>query len=466
MFFRSSTRKSAQLTVPTHFVNHLAEGHPEENVPFKRRVMGLTTALAAAVLAIAVACPAAQAADVPTKSTVTSVPISPHPVASGPHRQAAPTINGNCPAVTEHLRQHENTTNPKNRYIGCLQRRPTTSAATTPQATSLAPADSPVWCTADGTDEWWATRTSACIAEVPLVFTLFDEETGEPIGSADLSFSDSITLDPSSSQFVETNYLTMVDEIDVPELLVTYNGLCASLCAPINPAAYADEPLVEGETISGTTTYNDAPPSLDTTTLSNEIIATVPDGVPITPSSVSGSPTVRCDSQIGSTTGCVYPAVTPDLNLSWSQSGAGAVFVTWAEQNLPAQYGWAVPLHRFTGVPDWSIQDNRDVVCDSSFVKDPTVDQDSCDEYAFASSEESGALNGVTAGTQCAEIKPFIDDVTGQWEVQLINPNTSANCARAHVSLPSNSSVGGVLGNFIKDNRVLDGDAYWVGTIA
>ena len=155
------------------------------------------------------------------------------------------------------------------------------------------------------------------------------------------------------------------------------------------------------------------------------------------------------------------------MNLSITQSGAGAVFVAWAEENLPSGYGYDVPVTMYKGTALWSVDDNRDKVCDSSFVKDPTVDQDSCDEYPFASTYESGGLNDeLESGDQCAEIKPYIDDVTGQWDVEEINPDTSYDCARAHVSLPSNSSVGGVLGNFAKANRVIDGDQYYIGVSA
>jgi hypothetical protein len=330
-----------------------------------------------------------------------------------------------------------------------------------------AAAQSAVWCGSLGANLWWTTRTSSCIADVPLTFTLYDLQTMKAIGSADLQWSDSITLDTRSGTFTETNNLTMVRQTpNIPELLVTYSGRCSSLCAPLDVNAYSNAALLPGGTVSGVTRYYDGPPTVDFITLSNSITATVPGGEPLSPGSVGGSPEVRCDSEVGSTTGCVYPIATPSLNLSFSQSGAGAVFVAWAEQSLPARYGWSVPLHRFTGVPDWSTADNRDVVCDSTFVKDPNVDLDSCDEYAFASSKESGALNGVTTGTQCAEVEPTIDQVTGQWQVIILNSNTTNNCARAHVALPSNQSVGGVLSAFIQSERVLDGDAYWVGTVA
>ena len=81
----------------------------------------------------------------------------------------------------------------------------------------------------------------------------------------------------------------MIDEVDVPDVLVTYNGLCSSLCGPVNAAAETDEPMIAGDTVSGTTVYNDAPPAIDTTTLSNQIWMTIPDGVPLYPGSVYGS---------------------------------------------------------------------------------------------------------------------------------------------------------------------------------
>ncbi|CAM5640474.1 hypothetical protein SCALM49S_04792 [Streptomyces californicus] len=48
---------------------------------------------------------------------------------------------------------------------------------------------------------------------------------------------------------------------------------------------------------------------------------------------------------------------------------------------------------------------NRQAICGATkFTKDPTITDDSCDEFPFAGTYESGALNGVDHGKDCAQV--------------------------------------------------------------
>ncbi|MCC0574468.1 transposase [Streptomyces californicus] len=48
---------------------------------------------------------------------------------------------------------------------------------------------------------------------------------------------------------------------------------------------------------------------------------------------------------------------------------------------------------------------NRQAICGTTkFTKDPTITDDSCDEFPFAGAYESGALNGVDHGKDCAQV--------------------------------------------------------------
>ncbi|MBE1488213.1 hypothetical protein [Plantactinospora soyae] len=107
---------------------------------------------------------------------------------------------------------------------------------------------------------------------------------------------------------------------------------------------------------------------------------------------------------------------------------------------------------------------NRNIICDSTFVPRPAeVPEDSCDEFPFAATYESGAMLGLT-GAQCAEVLPYIDDVTGTWDVRYLKPVTgSERCVRGHVSLASNTDVGGDLGRLTTAQRLLDHEEYWIG---
>jgi hypothetical protein len=137
--------------------------------------------------------------------------------------------------------------------------------------------------------------------------------------------------------------------------------------------------------------------------------------------------------------------------------------IAFAQYYLPDGWGYAQPLRRLAD--DGLANTNRSIVC-AGFVPDPTVPGgDSCDEYAFAKTYQSGAMLGQT-GAQCAEIKPYIDDVTGTWYIQLVNNVTfTERCVRGHVTLADNTDVGGDLGRFTQQQRLLDFDPYWVNVV-
>lgn len=133
--------------------------------------------------------------------------------------------------------------------------------------------------------------------------------------------------------------------------------------------------------------------------------------------------TGRCDSTAtSSSVGCVNQNFTPTLVLPKAQGGASAAMVQWAQENLSGHWGLrgeGAPLH-YLG--DDIIRDNnREVICPDSWAHDPEIDadlvpydaQDSCDEFPFARTYESGAMadnvNGdpkpyVTTGDDCAQV--------------------------------------------------------------
>jgi hypothetical protein len=216
-------------------------------------------------------------------------------------------------------------------------------------------------------------------------------------------------------------------------------------------------------TATATITYTANPNASDQITRDVDYgVETIAPDAGVPPTIQYGTPVgaaFRCDRLVSGAPGCVYPSVTPTMFIRISQSGAAAVNVQFAQSNLPDHWGRDQPLHRLVNQGN-----NRDIICDSTFVNDPRVlPQDSCDEFAFASSYESGNLLGLR-GSDCAEIRPYLDAATGTWVVEKIKPMTyTERCLRGHVSLSENKSVGGVYSAFIQsDSRVLDYDAYWI----
>ncbi|MFJ8856729.1 NucA/NucB deoxyribonuclease domain-containing protein [Streptomyces sp. NPDC102437] len=150
--------------------------------------------------------------------------------------------------------------------------------------------------------------------------------------------------------------------------------------------------------------------------------------------SLAQAATVRCDSVKGITTkagGCVHPAYVPAFAMSRTDKNVkeAAQHVWDAQRKLkghPGLPGVGKPLHRTTDKE--RIKKNRGKACPSSL---PRPTGKSCDEYPFASTKEGGA--------------------TGVFSRRMINEK-------------HNSTAGGskYLLKAYKDNRVLNGDAFWV----
>ncbi|MFV0461046.1 MAG: NucA/NucB deoxyribonuclease domain-containing protein [Actinomycetales bacterium] len=145
-----------------------------------------------------------------------------------------------------------------------------------------------------------------------------------------------------------------------------------------------------------------------------------------------GTQQQRCDSQsfsLNPPPGCVYPDYTPTFRQSLADPKTGpAVLVDWDGQRQIAGHPGSralggAPLHK-----DRSKEaSNRSISCPKSLIRPPGMD---CDEYPYASTRE-----GAAAGT--GYVSRMID-------------------SRA------NQSQGARLGIFYAQNRVIDGDAFWV----
>lgn len=149
----------------------------------------------------------------------------------------------------------------------------------------------------------------------------------------------------------------------------------------------------------------------------------------------------RCDSHsyiYSGGGGCVFDeflAVFNQLSLSDPKRRYSAENVLNGQKFLsghPVAYYSdlrGIPLHRL--VDGTLIDKNRAVSC-AGFTKRPGHSDDSCDEYPFASTYEGAYFVG------------------------------RSNVQVAAVPVADNSAAGGLLGNWVSQERVLDSDAYWV----
>lgn len=205
--------------------------------------------------------------------------------------------------------------------------------------------------------------------------------------------------------------------------------------------------------------------------------------------------TGRCDSVVvggtpphQSRTGCVNQDFIPTMTLPLSQYGASAAMIKWAQDNLSGHWGRrgeGQPLHRLLNTDLQN--DNYKIICrDGSFTADPALtkalkpfgDKDSCDEFPFKSSYESGAMktgwNGqpkpyVTTGADCAQVIAVQTDTKGKTEAQvwggvktLATPTGTEPCVRGHIPYKLNVKVGGKYSSFIGQARLVDKDPFWL----
>jgi hypothetical protein len=197
----------------------------------------------------------------------------------------------------------------------------------------------------------------------------------------------------------------------------------------------------------------------------------------------------RCDNgDTGDgTAGCVDEKFIPTLYLSYALYGASVDMVNFAANNIPPYYGnefspTPTPLHRLASTTQQTA--NRKVICGTAvFTPDSTItaalapygDKDSCDEYPFAATYESGAMQTgfdgqpkpfVTTGADCWQgtaVQSGSDGVEpADWNVMLLDSTSTTQCIRAHIPQNLNTALGGAYGRFIQKQRLLDKDAFWV----
>lgn len=196
----------------------------------------------------------------------------------------------------------------------------------------------------------------------------------------------------------------------------------------------------------------------------------------------------RCDDDLRGFAGpgCVFPEATPAFLVSRAVYGASAAMIQWAQDHLSAHWGdYALggkPLTRLANTE--YKKDNRRIICQRAWKAFPrwTADngkiavKDSCDEFPFASTYQSGAMvdgqpDKSFSGAQCAQVEAVKTADSGSvaaiWNNVQVVPGTtysaSARCVRGHIPLSLNEELGRDAWNkFIGAERLLDGDGYWL----
>ncbi|MGC7100695.1 NucA/NucB deoxyribonuclease domain-containing protein [Amycolatopsis lurida] len=350
---------------------------------------------------------------------------------------------------------------PANGYYGVT----TIDTAQHARADTRADADAEVAACPIG--QWTITRFTTCF-NAGLTYTARDKNTHAPVGGAQFTITQNAELNPQGTQWTENLSLTMVAGSAWGVVLVTpmqasWQGSCsgAGCQVPDNTAFPPSSSITQGATLSGTMTFSN-PRAKGTVEAfqTTYLLHVVSVGSLADAPAHYGSPELRCDAQVGSTSGCVVTGYIPTFNVDSVEFPLAALGVRWAQDNLashPGKPGAGAPLNRQANTAKQ--QANRARICGSSsgFVKLPTVPDDSCDEYPFAATTQGGSMQG----PDCAEIVPLPNG-----SVQVIKPASAiTTCARAHVPLGQNTDVGGDLGQWVQGQRVIDNEQYWVSTV-
>ncbi|WP_327118918.1 hypothetical protein OG206_22630 [Streptomyces sp. NBC_01341] len=319
------------------------------------------------------------------------------------------------------------------------------------------------------------TRTEGCMRGLlPLTAT----RDGAPVGNATIKVIQEITLNPKSNQFTTWTELSLVNMTGITSTTMTsFLEDCWSTtdCTESNGAWIGGTTWTTGDphvaTRTNTYTWNKVTGGEKVLDFTWETSWSTPQSaVQAVPKWSNRGFDVRCDNKVGGNTGCVFPKYTPTLPLSTKKYPAAAAYYWVLMEKLASHPGSEEhnkPLHRLAD--DSKAKENRDKMCMLAVAEwkpNTAADGESCDEYPFAKSRESGGMT-LTSGKYCVQM--YADKQTdGTWMLELDNnytyPSWNEPCGRAAVPARQNTDAGGDLGRFTTEVRLLDSDAYFVQT--
>ncbi|MFG7942610.1 hypothetical protein [Streptomyces cacaoi] len=393
----------------------------------------------------------------------------------------------------------------------CIKfRSPTSSEKKVEASPRVASDDLVPWCANKDYGYDYMNRTEVCLKDIGAADLIFlsSGKDDPPIGTASFYFEQRIKAYPtkgeSGSDFAEFDQQLVVTPHHIDSALQGVNlywklgadcGSCdtsqvkwKSYSGGTDDGHFApgEEGANAAQTANSTTKWTNT--GKETIDLSWAVDATVDVGEAMTVSADfggSGSPesrelAPRCDDVFkGSAPGCVMQGFDPVYTVDTNLYPAAGAYYWLMQQKMPGRPGTGdEPLHYLgpdttvtnpSGKP-WTSKDSRATVCPSTWTAHPadsSLGTPSCDEFAMASTHESGGFPGgpnqVTDGDECAQLFAgnagsdfgiFADTRTSQdspsWE----------KCGRATIPREQNS---GAFHKFpAPEWRMLDNDAVYI----
>lgn len=353
------------------------------------------------------------------------------------------------------------------KHMTCLQKPAEGSSTAPPDVAQAAASAQPMSTTAQCNVTmglWYFTRFEAC-GSASLRYDVFDTRTRKTIGGATFTARQEIILQPKSGRW-NTDVSLRLDSAwgAAKSLRAAWKTECSPAAACGAGTAWPGARAIGvGKTLYGGTSHAwRAGQNVQGFKAQTKVTITGAGQILLYPASFEppGKMTIRCDKiASGASVGCVFPSFTPTLTLPLRNRGQANV--AWSMNYLTDHWGWEGKGRPLTREADESVvSSNRGKVCDSTFRKDPTVPEDSCDEFPFAATNQSGAQLGLT-GRNCAEIRPDLPS-RGQYTVRYLNNTSGRRCTIGHVPNKENGSVGGSLSAFYQNQRVLNDEKFWL----
>lgn len=329
-------------------------------------------------------------------------------------------------------------------------------------------------CAVSGyTNTWLYERNTYCVLLTNVLWETHDTSSGALLATATYNEQYASGFDAYSSTFNNFESFYMQSQSGpanwVPDILSSFVNQCSGCSGVYSSYPFATPQLLPYQTAVATNddlSDNPASGAVDND-LSVSWIYSINCGsctVPPGSSTITFPLAVRCDFQAGVNgyPGCVIPAFTPTLAMTgFAGQNTSTAFVSFMQKNNVdhwSQYPNGNLLHRLNDPGQSDI--NRRRMC-AGFVAVSL--NDSCDEFPFAATYQSGNMLGYTP-SQCSQIYPAsYNGVTGWSYVTYPGYSSTQHCGIGHVVLIDNTTAGGWYGNLVKAARLIDNDPFWIG---
>ncbi|GAB2606548.1 hypothetical protein GCM10027168_44260 [Streptomyces capparidis] len=368
-------------------------------------------------------------------------------------------LSQDCAHVMSQLDQHAREGTER---VGCVTSRTITSD----EHRQISPSALPVlWCSKYDPAIWWYKRFGWC-RTIVVTYRIIEVRTGKELGTSDWAIQQELAPQVSAANIKEHIDITLLSQKDaVKTPSINFDSGCINCKSPHVDPFNGYQAMTPGRTIQADMDRSAWVPRKGraTVTFGWEMIFRHP-GVADLTTDWAG-PEVRCDNEVGGNYGCVVDKYIPTLNIDYQTRQAGAFLVWWGMEFNDEHWGAegaGEPLERLAD--EEQSRKNRDLICPNEWVPDLEVPDPSCDEYPFASTYQSAGMQGVE-GWRCEQLtstRVIVDGVPSDWVlIPVVNSNPKAPCIRATTPLGQNSAVGGDLGRFTQEQRLLKKDKYW-----